>query len=242
MMSKGSLRDGVTLFDDVRPRAQPDGTWSLVCEYDGEPNGLAHNPDGRVLTTDYRCGLMALDPAPGRVMPLLARRNVESFKGLKDLAIASTGDVYFTDQGQTGPHDPTGRVFRLNTDGRLDCLMENLPIPNGLALSPEEDVLYVAVTRDKAVWRARSGATARSRRWGGSAPSSARADPTASPWHRMGVSSWRMRRSAASSSSRLTESASNASGPAPGRLAPTSPLAALMVGSSSSPSRARPRC
>ena len=35
---------------------------------------------------------------------------------------ASSGDIYFTDQGQTGLHDPTGRVYRLSPEGRLDCL------------------------------------------------------------------------------------------------------------------------
>lgn len=135
-------------------RVALDGRWTLISEYDGEPNGLKYHPDGRVLIADYKRGLLVLDPASGRVKPLLSRRNSEAFKGLNDLTMASNGDVYFTDQGQTGLHDPTGRVFRLGADGRLDCLMDNLPSPNGLVLSPGEDVLYVAMTRDNAVWRA----------------------------------------------------------------------------------------
>jgi gluconolactonase len=46
--------------------------------------------------------------------------------------VASNGDVYFTDQGQTGLHDPTGRVYRLAPDGRLDCLIDTGISPNGL--------------------------------------------------------------------------------------------------------------
>jgi gluconolactonase len=84
---------------------------------------------------------------------LLRHRNSESFKGCNDLHIASNGDIYFTDQGQTGLHDPTGRVYRLRTDGRLDCLISNGPSPNGLVLDAEEAVLYVAMTRDNSVWR-----------------------------------------------------------------------------------------
>ena len=43
----------------------------------------------------------------------------ESFKGVNDLVFAPSGNLYFTDQGQTGMHDPTGRVWKLTPDGRL---------------------------------------------------------------------------------------------------------------------------
>ena len=82
-----------------------------------------------------------------------AARNSESFKGCNDLHIAGNGDIYFTDQGQTGLHDPTGRVYRLRTNGRLDCLIDTGISPNGLVLDPSESVLFVAMTRDNAVWR-----------------------------------------------------------------------------------------
>jgi gluconolactonase len=131
----------------------PAGAWRVVVQYDGEPNGLALHPDGRLIIADYKNGLLALDPASGAVTPFLTRRNDERFKGVNDLVFARNGDLYFTDQGQTGLHDPTGRVFRLRPDGRLDCLIDNGPSPNGLVLSPDEDVLFVAMTRDNAVWR-----------------------------------------------------------------------------------------
>jgi gluconolactonase len=134
-------------------RIAPSGAWTLLAQYDGEPNGLKFHPDGRILIADYQNGLMLLDPVNGRVTPLLKNRNGESFKGINDLAIASNGDIYFTDQGQTGLHDPSGRVFRLTLSGRLDCLLSTGVSPNGLVLDQSERVLYVAMTRDNAVWR-----------------------------------------------------------------------------------------
>jgi gluconolactonase len=134
-------------------RIAPDGAWSLVVEYDGWPNGLKIHPDGRVLVADYRHGVMALDVGGGRMQKLLTARNSESFKGCNDLHIAGNGDIYFTDQGQTGLHDPTGRVYRLRPDGRLDCLINTGISPNGLVLDPTETVLFVAMTRDNSVWR-----------------------------------------------------------------------------------------
>ena len=134
-------------------RIAPEGTWSLVVEYDGWPNGLKIHPDGRILVADYRHGIMRLDVQTGRMLPVLTARNSEAFKGCNDLHIAADGDVYFTDQGQTGLHDPTGRVFRLSANGRLDCLLNTGVSPNGLVLDPTETVLFVAMTRDNAVWR-----------------------------------------------------------------------------------------
>ena len=134
-------------------RIAPNGAWSLVIEYDGWPNGLKIHPDGRILVADYRHGIMHLDAGAGRMQPVLTARNSESFKGCNDLHIATNGDIYFTDQGQTGLHDPTGRVYRLSPDGRLDCLIDTGISPNGLVLDPAERVLFVAMTRDNAVWR-----------------------------------------------------------------------------------------
>jgi len=134
-------------------RITPEGAWSLVVEYDGWPNGLKIHPDGRILVADYRHGIMQLDAVAGRMLPVLTARNSESFKGCNDLHIAANGDIYFTDQGQTGLHDPTGRVFRLSAEGRLDCLLSTGVSPNGLVLDSGETVLFVAMTRDNAVWR-----------------------------------------------------------------------------------------
>ena len=77
----------------------------------------------------------------------------EGFKGLNDLHFASNGDLYFTDQGQTGIADPTGRVFRLRANGALDRLVLNVPSPNGITLNTQEKHCFVAVTRSQQIWR-----------------------------------------------------------------------------------------
>lgn len=134
-------------------RASMLGDWELIAEYDGEPNGMKRLASGDFLITDYRNGLMRLDPKSGTVTPFLERRNSERFRGVNDLTFDSDGNLYFTDQGQTGMHDPTGRVYRLAPDGKLDVLLANAPSPNGLVLSPDEKVLYVAMTRGNCIWR-----------------------------------------------------------------------------------------
>ena len=129
------------------------GQWDLVAEWDGEPNGMKFLNATQLLVTDYRNGLMLLDIPTGQVRPYLERRNSERFKGLNDLVFDSRGNLYFTDQGQTGLHDPSGRVYRLAPDGRLDLLVSNMPSPNGIVLSADERFLFVAATRGNCVWR-----------------------------------------------------------------------------------------
>lgn len=131
----------------------PNGNVECALEYDGEPNGLAIHPDGRIFIADHKNGLMVFDPGSGRIESYLERALVQQFKGVNDLTFARNGDLYFTDQGQTGLQDPTGRVYRLTADGRLDCLLSNVPSPNGLALNLQEDVLWLAATRANAIWR-----------------------------------------------------------------------------------------
>lgn len=96
---------------------------------------------------------IVFDPATSEVKPNITRRHLERFKGPNDLIVDSKGNIYFTDQGQTGITDQTGKVYRLCPDGKLDTLVHNGISPNGLALSVDEKFLYVAMTRANQVWR-----------------------------------------------------------------------------------------
>jgi len=135
-------------------RLAPNGQWHTVAETGGWPNGIAIDPGGDLWVADYRRGLLRVRPADGAVETVLGHRNSESFKGLNDLHFDLQGNLYFTDQGQTGLHDPSGRVYRLRPSGQLDLLLSNGPSPNGIALDPAGYVLYVAMTRANAIWRA----------------------------------------------------------------------------------------
>ncbi|AHL75334.1 gluconolactonase [Stutzerimonas stutzeri] len=135
-------------------RISPQGEWSLVVEYDGWPNGLKIHRDGRIFIADYKNGILLLDPETRQISPVLTHRRSEGFKGVNDLFFDRDGRLYFTDQGQTGMHDPSGRVFRYDLDSQqLDCLVDNAPSPNGLVMDRDERALLVAMTRGNAVWR-----------------------------------------------------------------------------------------
>ncbi|MEE2860445.1 MAG: SMP-30/gluconolactonase/LRE family protein [Paracoccus sp. (in: a-proteobacteria)] len=135
-------------------RAGPLGEVVQVAEYDGQPNGLKIHRDGRIFIADYENGIMQLDPDSGKVTPVLRDCDTEGFKGCNDLHFAADGTLYFTDQGQTGLQDPTGRVYRWRMEAdELVCLIDKVPSPNGLVLDINEHQLFLAVTRANAVWR-----------------------------------------------------------------------------------------
>jgi gluconolactonase len=149
-------RDGNLWVTDIPHgrvfRVAPGGGWKLVAEYDGWPNGLKIHRDGTVFVADHRRGILRLG-AGGRLETVADNHRSEHFKGPNDLVFAASGDLYFTDQGQTGLHDAAGRVFRLSASGRLDLLIDNVPSPNGIALNLDETQVYLAVTRSNAIWR-----------------------------------------------------------------------------------------
>ncbi len=151
-------RDGNLYIVDIAfgliYQINPQGQVKLLVEYDGEPNGLKIHQDGRILVADHKNGVMLLDPSSGSIKPFIERYKTESFKGLNDLVFSKKGKLYFTDQGQSGLQDPSGRVFCLDAQGNLNCLLNNVPSPNGIALNLEENFLYIAATRANSVWRA----------------------------------------------------------------------------------------
>ncbi|WP_417721541.1 SMP-30/gluconolactonase/LRE family protein [Salipiger sp.] len=135
-------------------RADPQGNVVQVAEYEGQPNGLKIHADGRIFIADFQNGIMTFDPTTGEVSHALRDCDTEGFKGCNDLHFGRDGALYFTDQGQTGLQDPTGRVYRWQPEtGQLTCLIDKVPSPNGLVLDLAEHVLFLAVTRANAVWR-----------------------------------------------------------------------------------------
>ena len=135
-------------------RITPTGEWDLIVKYDGWPSGLRFHPDGRLIIADARHGLLALEVDDRHIKPFLTHYLSQRFKGVNELIFARNGDLYFTDPGQTGLQDASGAVYRLKADGGAQRLLDNLPGPNGLALNHDETVLYIAATRDNAIWQA----------------------------------------------------------------------------------------
>jgi gluconolactonase len=135
-------------------RVCPNGGFELVVQYDGEPNGLKFHRDGRLFVADRRRGILVVDPSRHQPEVILDRYDLEPFRGPNDLVFSPEGDLYFTDQGLSDIANPTGRVFRLRSNGRVDLILDSLAGPNGIAMDSTGRILYVALTRANSIIRA----------------------------------------------------------------------------------------
>lgn len=128
------------------------GGFEVMCRYDGAPNGLTQDASGVIWIADFLRGILRWTPGDDEPQVVLSGPSLEPFKGVNDLCFGPDGWLYFTDQGETGLHDPSGRLYRWRPDDGLQVLLSGIPSPNGLCLVGPCTAL-VAATRDNAVWR-----------------------------------------------------------------------------------------
>jgi len=127
--------------------------WSVVLQYDGEPHGLAFRSEQELFIADYRRGILSYRLGEKEPSVICDKPAGASFKGVSDITIDDDGCVWFTDPGRTSLADPTGRLFTLTHDGTVTRVLDNIPYPNGIAISHDGMHVFVAATRANAVWR-----------------------------------------------------------------------------------------
>jgi gluconolactonase len=139
-------------WDGFIARVTPDGHSSLFVASGGKPNGARFHRDGRLFIADIgRREILAAAP-DGSIEVIVDNYQDHPLLGPNDLIFDRTGVLYFTDPGLGDVNTP-GRVFRWTPDRKLTLLVDDLLYPNGLALSPAEDILVVAPTGSNNVVR-----------------------------------------------------------------------------------------
>lgn len=116
-------------------------------------NGLALDRDGRLLLCQHGERRIARYEN-GAFTALTDGFEGKRFNSPNDLAVRRNGDIYFTDPAyglekvNASPLKelPFNGVFRVTKDGKVTLLVRHLTFPNGIAFSPDENVLYVGVS------------------------------------------------------------------------------------------------
>jgi gluconolactonase len=150
---------GVSLF------LKPSGYTGEVIFEGREPgsNGLAFDPEGRLVLCEHGNRRIARLEADGRKTTLADRYEGKRLNSPNDLVFKTNGDLYFTDPPFGLPRafeDPRKEldfsgVYRLSASGQLSLLTREIKAPNGLAFSPDEKTLYVSnADPTRAVWMA----------------------------------------------------------------------------------------
>jgi gluconolactonase len=131
----------------------------------GEPgsNGLTRDNEGRLVLCEHGDRRVARVEKDGKKVTIVDNYQGKKFNSPNDVCFHSNGDMYFTDPpyGLEGKNqDPKKEldfngVYRYSKDGKLTLLTKDITYPNGIAFSPDEKTLYVAVSDPrKAVWMA----------------------------------------------------------------------------------------
>lgn len=176
-----AMADGSVILTEIAgqrlTRVTPDGKVEVYAETGGGPNGAAVGPDGAIWVTnnggsfDFQemGGLLIPGPTPPshtggyiqRIDPVT--RKVETvyescdgkkFNGPNDLVFDKQGGFWFTDHGCSTPEGRKhGALYYAKTDGsKVTRAREHMISPNGVGLSPDETVVYMADTNLGRLW------------------------------------------------------------------------------------------
>lgn len=176
-----AMADGSVILTEIAgqrlSRVTPDGKVEVYAETGGGPNGAAVGPDGAIWVTnnggsfDFQDmgGLLIPGPTPPshtggyiqRIDPVT--RTVETvydscdgkkLNGPNDLVFDRQGGFWFTDHGCTTPEGRKwGGLYYAKADGSaITQAREHMISPNGVGLSPDESVVYMADTNLGRLW------------------------------------------------------------------------------------------
>ena len=126
-------------------------------------NGLTLDDEGRLIICEHGNRRISRLEADGSRSVVVDTYQGNQLNSPNDAVYASDGSLYFTDPpyGLEGLEDSPLReldfngVYRLRPDGELEVLVQDQSRPNGIALSPDEQTLYVANSdAENMVWMA----------------------------------------------------------------------------------------
>ena len=176
-----AMADGSVILTEIKgqrlTRVRPDGTKELVVNTGGGPNGAAVGPDGAIYITNNGGSFEWLDTGgltiPGPTPPSHTGGMIQRFDlktgalttvydscdgqrliGPNDLVFDKAGGMWFSDHGCSTPEGKKyGAIYYAKPDGsHISRQRDHLISPNGVGLSPDEAVVYVADTNLGRLW------------------------------------------------------------------------------------------
>ncbi len=176
-----AMSDGSVILTEIEggvlTRVAPDGTKSTVAETGGGPNGAAIGPDGAIWVTNNGASFIFLkqnglnipgptppehtggsiqrvDIATGKVETIYDSCDGKRLHGPNDLVFDKQGGFWFTDHGcGTDEGRKFGALYYAKTDGsKIIRVRDHMISPNGVGLSPDEKVVYMADTQLGRLW------------------------------------------------------------------------------------------
>jgi gluconolactonase len=145
------------LFSDIhnnkRMKYVPGGGVTLHQEPTNRANGLTRDMQGRLVACEHDSRRVTRQEADGSITVIANSFQGRPLNRPNDVVVKSDGCIYFTDPW-TSPTAPQqwdlqySGVYRVTPDlGTMSLLIDDFVVPNGLAFSPDETVLYINDSR-----------------------------------------------------------------------------------------------
>jgi len=151
--------DKTLLFSDIPANTIYRLDKSIFRTPSGESNGLTLDREGRLIACEHKNRRVTRTEQNGAITVLADKYDGKRLNSPNDVIVRSDGVIFFTDPpyglpgGLKGPEaelDFCG-LYKIGADGVLSLLAKDFMKPNGLALSPDEKILYVADTEGKII-------------------------------------------------------------------------------------------
>lgn len=151
--------EGYLLFSDIPNdrlhKLTPGKGVELAREGTGGGNGNAIDEKGRVITCEGDNRRVTRRNAKGEVEVLAERFEGKRLNAPNDVVVRKDGNIYFTDPA-FGKQDDTKElafygVYRITPKGELSVIARSDKRPNGIALSPNGRLLYVAGSDERVI-------------------------------------------------------------------------------------------
>lgn len=152
--------DGYLLLSDIPAhrifKLTLDGTSEIFREPSGGANGLTFDRQGRLIACEYHSRRVSRTESDGTIGVLADSYHGKRLNSPNDVVVKSDGSIYFTDPFYGFPADQEREldfqgVYRIATDGTITLLVDDFGVPNGLAFSRDESILYIDDSRHQHV-------------------------------------------------------------------------------------------
>jgi gluconolactonase len=176
-----AMADGSVILTEIKAqrltRVWPDGRKESVVETGGGPNGAAIGPDGAIYITNNggsfqwleNGGMTIPGPTPeshtggmiqrydlktGELTTLYDSCEGRRLIGPNDIVFDKQGGFWFSDHGCSTPEGRKfGAIYYARIDGsHISRQRDHIISPNGIGLSPDETVVYLADTQLGRLW------------------------------------------------------------------------------------------
>lgn len=151
--------DGFLLFSDIPANRiikwSPEGGISNFRFPSGKSNGLTIDRKGKLIACEHANRRVSRTEEDGKVVTIASHYMDKKLNSPNDVVVKSDGSIYFTDPpyglnpvfGTLELQElPFYGVYRISPDGKDISLLVDDSVPNGLAFSPDESLLYIADT------------------------------------------------------------------------------------------------